>query len=144
MPPPVPFEPAAVCATQIFPSRAGEQNGILETADVRTDVFDCGAIMPTALKFDSCEAQSQSNPSPLSNSLLTEKRTRNFVDQELHPRFLCLVCKQIQPLAGKFPTRRNRELLDRSREFCREIREIVIASKNPEYSEMRFSGIVVV
>ena len=54
--------------------------------------------------------QSQSNLSPLSNSLVTGKRIGNFVESARSTRFLKLTREQIQRLSAEFPTKQNREL----------------------------------
>jgi hypothetical protein len=46
--------------------------------------------------------QSQSNPSPLPNSLLTGKRTGNFVKTTSFEKILRLTDEQIQKLSAKF------------------------------------------
>ena len=56
--------------------------------------------------------QSPSNPSPAPNSLLTGKLTGNFAKSGLTRRFSRLLRQQIQCLAEKFPTQRNREFLE--------------------------------
>jgi hypothetical protein len=53
--------------------------------------------------------QSAANQSPQPNSLLTGKLTGNFANPGLSQRLGCLAAQRIQRLAGKLPTRRNRE-----------------------------------
>ena len=67
--------------------------------------------------------QSQSNPSPLWNSLLTGKKTVNFADSGTPPRFSRLVSERVQWLAAKFPTQWNREFFGAKREFSLRNRE---------------------
>lgn len=56
--------------------------------------------------------QSTANQSPHPNSLLTGKLTGNFADSGLSQYFWRLAGQQIQSLAAKFPTQRNREFPD--------------------------------
>src|SRR5262245_11117084 len=53
--------------------------------------------------------QSESNPSPFPNSLLTGKLAGNFVEFACLVRFCMPTRKQIHTLAAKFPTQQNRE-----------------------------------
>jgi hypothetical protein len=54
-------------------------------------------------------AQSDANPSPCPDSLLTGKFTGNFVESVYRGEFQRLVVQQIQCVGVKFPTQRNRE-----------------------------------
>jgi len=61
--------------------------------------------------------QSISNLSQHPISLLTGKRTGNFIESACTVRFLFINSEQIQRLPAKFPTQQNRELFRRNREF---------------------------
>jgi hypothetical protein len=73
-----------------------------------------------------------------SNSLLTGKRTGNFVKLACWARFCTLTREQIQRLAAKFPNQQNKELFRRNREFWRRNRDFAFA-KNRNHRRMRFS-----
>jgi len=58
------------------------------------------------------------------NRGITVKLTGNCIESACSVRFLCTTSEQIQRLPAKFPTRQNRELFRRNREFARENRGI--------------------
>jgi phosphoenolpyruvate carboxylase len=58
------------------------------------------------------------------DSLLTGKFTGNFAESDAESRFWRPVGEQIQRLAAKFPTQRNREFFSKNREFSRQNREL--------------------
>jgi hypothetical protein len=80
--------------------------------------------------------QSQSNPSPLLNSLLTGKLTGNSAEFGPRDYFWRPVDQQIQLLAAKFPTQKNRELFRRNREFRRRNREFCQPYPNSSSDEV--------
>ena len=76
--------------------------------------------------------QSQSNPSPLPNSLLTGKRTGNSSKLESLPRQRPQIMALAKGLRSKFPRQKNRELFRPSREFwCRNSEFFRPKSKSP-------------
>jgi hypothetical protein len=67
--------------------------------------------------------QSQSNQSPLRNSLLTGKRTGIISILGLFSNQTPKLVQRFWGLRAKFPTHRSREFLNKSREFPEPIRE---------------------
>jgi hypothetical protein len=87
--------------------------------------------------------QSDSNPSPPSNSLLTGKLTGNFAKFSISARIQGPGHEQIQWLAAKFPTHRTGNYFRRNREFWLRNREsffpdqIQIISAQPDRNRHR-------
>jgi hypothetical protein len=88
--------------------------------------------------------QSDSNPSPPSNSLLTGKLTGNFAKFSISARIQGPGHEQIQWLAAKFPTHRTGNYFRRNREFWLRNREsffpdqIQIISAQPDRNRHRW------
>jgi hypothetical protein len=74
--------------------------------------------------------QSDSNPSPPSNSLLTGKLTGNFAKFSISARIQGPEHEQIQWLAAKFPTHRTGNYFRRNREFW---------LRNPNHQDLHHS-----
>src|SRR5262249_13183336 len=71
------------------------------------------SLTPAASSSRDCVADDAVSCEPVSapNSLLTGKLTGNFANSGPQQRFPHLINEQIQRLAAKFPTQRNREIL---------------------------------
>src|SRR5215211_2329597 len=76
--------------------------------------------------------QSTANLSPLANSLLTGKLTGIFAFSGPILRFERPIEQQLQCLAAKFPTQRNRELFSRNRELFETNREFSRAEQGTQ------------
>ena len=142
------------------PRRAG--NGFQKARDKRPKIAQCGfpdwqrlrfaALNPAkARRFEAFgvaletletersawwRTQSQSNLSPLPNSLLTGKRTGNFAKSRLRERQRLQIILSLQGFPYKFPTQRNRELFWRNTEFWRKNREFY--RPNCNHCRMKF------
>src|SRR5437763_16313296 len=84
--------------------------------------------------------QSTANLSPLPNSLLTGKLTGIFAYSGPILRFERPIEQQLQCLAAKFPTQRNRELFSRNRELFETNREFLAAEQGTQASPSCFTG----
>jgi hypothetical protein len=98
--------------------KAGKLRALAMTSVTRSDVLPDvpmiadtvpGYLLTRRDRTGRLTMQSAANQSPQPNSLLTGKLTGNFADWEIALRVWLPVNQQLQWLADKFPTQRNRE-----------------------------------
>ena len=148
------FEPVSVCGSLCFRETEFWGQRQRRRIDLRTPLLLCrdrARVIPAANSGAIRErpgnisrrrtawwrTQSQSNPSPLPNSLLTGKITGNFVETARFVRYRRLASEQFQRLTATFPTLQNRELFRRNREFWRGTGNFTHQIRN--HNRMRFS-----